>query len=95
MPTSRICGGSRHGFWAPKFAVVESRVCGAEFAFRLAGNVFWGVGWTRFWGAGWGGFGVGNAGVFVSEMKGLCRWAGISGEEGFGVAENEGVQRAL
>ncbi len=33
--------------------------------------------------------------VWVLEMKGLCRWAGVSGEDGFVTPKNEGVQRAL
>ncbi len=49
-------------------AKVEARICGAGIAFRLVNNGFLDLGWSRF---------------LVLEMKGLCCWAGVSGEEGF------------
>ncbi len=72
VPTSRKCGGVGHVFWMPKFAVVESRVCGAGIGFWLAGKGFWVSGGAvlvlemqEFW--GW------VDAVWVLEMKGLCR----------------------
>ena len=42
-----------------------------------------GFGWARFLCWKCRSFGVGNAEVLVLDMKRLCCWAGISGEEGF------------
>ncbi len=84
VQSPRLMRPLRHGFWMRKVRVVEARVC--------SGN---------------GGFGLRNAGVFATgkagkagalrlvfrlEMKSLCRWAGVSGDEGFGRG-GEGILR--